>query len=283
MTSVCDQRQFQRLIDLRCVQIALLLAIAIFGVSCGGDGDNPDNFDNRAPLIFAAASLANVLGEAASLYETETGNRVDFNFGGSITLANQVALFGAPADGVFFVGERPAEVFAEAGLVPAPGYPNTFSNSLVVIGPKGAARLSSLEHIASVKARFAIADPLLAPAGVYARQALESAGIWDEISSRAILMLDVRAAMAAVESGNVQFGIVYKTDAATSDNISVLYEIEDGYSPIIYMAIPLKGASNEDGAAKFLQYIVSEPATLALFERAGFTIAGVPGRPGPNR
>ena len=96
-------------------------------------------------------------------------------------------------------------------------------------------------------------------------------------------MLDVRAAMAAVESGNVQFGIVYKTDAATSDNISVLYEIEDGYSPIIYMAIPLKGASNEDGAAKFLQHIVSEPATLALFERAGFTIAEVPGRPGPNR
>jgi len=71
MTSVCDQRQFQRLIDLRCVQIALLLAIAIFWGSCAGDRDNPDNFDNRTPLIFAAASLANVLGEAASLYETE--------------------------------------------------------------------------------------------------------------------------------------------------------------------------------------------------------------------
>jgi molybdate transport system substrate-binding protein len=280
---MCHQPDIQRTTSRSFVQIALLMAIAMLAVSCGGDGDNLGKTDRGVPLIFAAASLADVLGEAASLYEAETGKRVDFSFGGSIALANQIALFGAPADGVFFVGEVPAEVIADAGLVPASGYPNIFSNSLVVIGPSDAARLGSLGDIASKEVRFAIADPLLAPAGVYARQALETIGIWDEISGRAILMLDVRAAMAAVESGNVRFGIVYKTDAVTSDDISVVYEIEDGHSPISYMAIPLEGASNKDGAAEFLQYIVFEQEARNLFELAGFTIVGVPGQPDPGK
>ena len=82
-------------------------------MSCGGKS-NED-----VPLIFAAASLADVLIESAELYETQTGMRVDFSFGGSIALANQIALLGAPADGVFFVGERPMAALEEANLLPS--------------------------------------------------------------------------------------------------------------------------------------------------------------------
>lgn len=252
----------------------LALLFPVFIAACGG------NAGNNVPLIFAAASLSDVLADAAELYEADTGKRVDFSFGGSIALANQIASFGAPADGVFFVGEEPADVIANGGLMPRSGYPNLFSNSLVVIGSNDEEPLNSLEELVSKKNRVAIGDPLMAPAGAYAKQALESAGIWDEISDRAILTLDVRAAMVAVESGNARFGIVYKTDAVTSDAVSVLYEIEGGHTTIAYMAIPLQGASNAESAREFLDFIIAGPETRNLFESAGFTIVGIPGQPG---
>ncbi len=198
-------------------------------------------------------------------------------------MANQIASLGAPADGVFFVGDKPAQIIAAADLVPDPGYPNLYSNSLVVIGAVDEDPLDSLDELVSQRARVAIGDPLLAPAGVYARQALESAGVWEEISDRAILTLDVRAAMAAVESGNARYGIVYKTDAVTSDVVSVVYEIAGVGQQITYMAIPLEGARNAGAAKQFLEFIAFESKTRDLFKSAGFTMVGVPGQPGPNR
>lgn len=261
----------------RSLRFVLALTVALLLASCGGDhgGSGKDT-----PLIFAAASLADVLGEAAEVYEGETGKRVDFSFGGSIALANQIASFGAPADGVFFVGEKPGQIIVDANLMPRSGYGNYYSNRLVVIGPKSARPLNSLEELAAQKSRVAIGDPVLAPAGVYARQALESAGIWDEISDLAIFAFDVRAAMAAVESGNARFGIVYRTDAVTSDALSIVYEIEGGHPNIEYMAIPLEGARNAEAAREFLDFIIRAQETRTLFESAGFVIVGVPGRPG---
>ena len=66
-------------------------------VACNGSGKDD------VPLIFVAASLSDVMEKAADLYETETGNSVEFSFGGSIMLANQIAELCAPADGFFFV------------------------------------------------------------------------------------------------------------------------------------------------------------------------------------
>jgi molybdate transport system substrate-binding protein len=264
------------------VQFVLLSTITLLFVSCNGNNDGVGGPDDRVPLIFAAASLADVLAQAVEIYEADTGKRVDFSFGGSITLANQIASFGAPADGVFFVGKEPARVIGDAGLIADPGYPNLYSNSLVVIGSIDETPLHSLGELVSQQARIAVGDPQLAPAGVYARQALESAGIWEEVSDLAIFTLDVRAAMAAVESGNARYGIVYKTDAVSSDAVSVVYEITGAGQEITYMAIPLNGARSADLAKEFLEFIALEPKTRDLFISAGFTIVGIPGQPGPN-
>ena len=256
----------------RSVQVALLLTIALLLASCGGNSCNSGNSDKRAPLIFAAASLADVLGEAAGMYEIDTGKRVDFSFGGSIALANQIALLGAPADGVFFVGEKPVATLMEADLLPVDDRAIGLSNKLVVIGLEREGPLGSLNELAARKARVAIGDPALAPAGVYTRQALISAGIWTEISDRAIFAFDVRAAMAAVESGNVRYGIVYRTDAASSSSISILYEIEGGHAQIEYIGSALTGAPNSAPAEEFLEYLASTPETRTLFESAGFSL-----------
>ena len=146
--------------------------VAIFSTSCGG---NSAGTSDGTPLIFAAASVSNVLEDAAALYKEETGKQVDFSFGGSIALANQIASFGAPADGIFFVGERPIEVIQMAGLLPEEKFANLWTNSLVVVAHKDAATLTSLNELALDGGRVAIGDPALAPAGVYAREALEAA------------------------------------------------------------------------------------------------------------
>lgn len=256
------------------VTIALLLA------SCGGNSSNRGSRNDGTPLIFAAASLAGVLGEAADIYEADTGKRVDFSFGGSIALANQIAQLGAPADGVFFVGERPVAALEEANLLLSADRSIALSNQLVVIGPGSEAPLESLEQLAARKGRVAIGDPALAPAGVYTRQALTSAGIWPDILARAVFTFDVRAAMAAVESGNVRYGVVYRTDAVSSNSVSILYEIEGGHADIEYIGSALSGAPNAVSAEEFLEYVAGTLETRTLFESAGFGVT-VPGLDDP--
>ncbi|MDA1280550.1 MAG: molybdate ABC transporter substrate-binding protein, partial [Chloroflexi bacterium] len=155
--------------SIRLVLVTVLLVTVFLLASCTGNTDDPGD---RAPLIFAAASLADVLEDAAELYEEDTGKQVAFNFGGSIALANQIASFGAPADGFVFVGDRPVEVIEQAGLLPENGVTNLWANSLVVVAQKNTRSLASLNEIATEGMRVAIGDPVLAPAGSYSRQAL---------------------------------------------------------------------------------------------------------------
>ncbi len=248
--------------------------MALLLVACNENGGKQGGSDNRAPLIFAAASLADVLGEAAQLYESETGKRVDFSFGGSIALANQIASFGAPADGIFFVGDKPVAILESADLLSPKDQDRAIGllNKLVVIGTEDEQPLDSLEQLAGRKGRVAMGDPALAPAGIYARQALESAGVWAEITDRAIFTLDVRAAIAAVESGNARYGIVYRTDAVSSRSASIVYEISEGHDQIEYSGIALMAATNAESAREFLDFLANTPGTRTLFESAGFTV-----------
>jgi len=63
------------------------------------------------------------------------------------------------------------------------------------------------------------------PAGVYAKEYLEKAGVWEAVKDRVVPTENVRAALAVVESGDVDAGIVYKTDAAISSSVRIDYEV----------------------------------------------------------
>jgi molybdate transport system substrate-binding protein len=246
------------------VRLLLGLLGVVLIASCGGgtDGD--------VPLIFAAASLSDVLTDSAEIYERETGKQVAFSFGGSITLANQIAKLGAPADGAFVVGYEPIVIISDAGLRDSERRRDLFTNNLVVIGSSGEPSIHSLSELAAFDVPVAIADPVLAPAGVYAREALGTAGIWDEISESAIFTLDVRSAMAAVTSGNARFGIVYMTDAASSDSLSIVHEIAGGHRRIEYTPIVINGSVNYNGAKDFFDFVTLDADVRLIFETAGF-------------
>jgi molybdate transport system substrate-binding protein len=142
----------------------------------------------------------------------------------------------------------------------------------VVIAAADANHVGTLEDLAVSGERVAIADPELAPAGQFARSALESAGVWDEFAGNLIFTSDVRAALAAVESGNATYGIVYRTDAFGSDSVSILSEIFDGYPQIVYVGRSLKNSGKSDEASSYFEFIANSAEVKKLFESAGFTV-----------
>jgi molybdate transport system substrate-binding protein len=143
----------------------------------------------------------------------------------------------------------------------------------VVVVPAAApapARLTSPSDLASLR-RIAIADPEAVPAGVYARTWLESIGLWASLRERMIPTLNVRAALAAVESGNVDAGIVYRTDAALSRRVRVAFAVPREQGPkIAYVLAPL--AASSKAATRELFGRLVGPEARSIFEKYGFVV-----------
>src|SRR5439155_848024 len=110
---------------------------------------------------------------------------------------------------------------------------------VVVVPASSGAALTSAAGLARLH-RIAIADPEAVPAGVYARAWLESLGLWSALGERLVPTLNVRAALAAVESGNAEAGIVYRTDAALSRRVRIALTVPAGQGrQIVYVLAPL--------------------------------------------
>ena len=120
--------------------------------------------------------------------------------------------------------------------------------------------------------RIALADTEAVPAGVYARSWLESIRLWQIIKTKVVPTENVRGALAAVESGNVEAGIVYRTDAAISKKVKTVYEvpIKDG-PDISYSMALIKDSKQPAEAKRFLKYLDSREAG-DIFRKYGFTV-----------
>ena len=222
--------------------------------------------------VFAAASLTDAMKEVASVYEAESGDQLLFNFAGSNALARQI-LEGAPADIFFSADEIQMDNLAKANLVDSATRWDLLSNIIVIVVPTdGSAELTPAALAEPSVKRLALADPESVPAGVYAREYLTKLGLWNAIEPKVVPTENVRAALAAVESGNVEAGIVYKTDAAISKAVRIAYEVPPNEGPkISYPVAVIKGSRNVEASKRFVEYLRSEPA-LAIFKRFGFII-----------
>jgi molybdate transport system substrate-binding protein len=237
----------------------LLVSFFFIAASAGG-----------APLrVSAAASLADVLHEIAAHYDEP----VLFNFGASSMLVRQIQE-GAPADLFISADELKMDQLAQRGLIVKKSRVNILSNTLVIVVPSDSAlKIMSARDLAGPSIRHvAVAEPQTVPAGIYAKEYLRKIKVWDRITSKLIPTDNVRAALAAVESGNVETGIVYRTDALISHAVKIAYEIPRGEGPkIVYPAAVLTDSTQRATAQKFLSYLRSEPAR-AVFRRFGFLL-----------
>lgn len=225
--------------------------------------------------VFAAASLTDALKEVAANYEKVGSAKVVFNFAASNTLEIQIKS-GAPADIFFSADEAKMDDLEKAGMIDAASRKDLLSNSLAVIVPSDSSlKLTSAAELVDPKfKKIALGQPNSVPAGIYAKEYLEKIGIWNKLSARVVPSESVRAALAAVETGNVEAGIVYKTDAIHSKKVKIAFEVPVSDGPVIaYPAAIMADSKHAAAAKKFLDYL-SEPGSLKVFEKYGFITKG---------
>jgi molybdate transport system substrate-binding protein len=223
--------------------------------------------------VSAAASLTDVLQEIAPIYEKETGDAVMFNFGASSMLARQIQE-GAPADLFISADEMKMDQLQQRGLVVKKSRKSILSNTLVIIVPSDSRlKISTPTDLADPSIRnVAVAEPQSVPAGIYAKQYLRKLHVWDKITYKIIPTDNVRATLAAVESGNAETGIVYKTDALISHVVRVVYELPLSEGPdISYPAAVLADSKQQAAAQRFLDYLQS-PRAKEIFRKNGFLL-----------
>lgn len=237
----------------------------------------PDRDDSREIIVYAAASLRDALQDLAPACERAVGVRLSFNFGASSNLARQIQAAGR-ADLFFSADEDWMDKVAAEGLVDAASRRTLLSNRLVVVGsPDVAYPIGSAADMARAPARFiSLADPAGVPAGKYARTWLERQGQWEAVRARVAPALDVRAALAAVEAGHAEAGIVYRTDAALARRVRVALTVPRKEGPkITYVAAPLTVSKHPTMAAAFVRHLRSTEAAR-VFERHGFLVLAAP-------
>ncbi|MBN9682261.1 MULTISPECIES: molybdate ABC transporter substrate-binding protein [unclassified Corallococcus] len=220
-------------------------------------------------LVFAAASTTDALEALAPAFQQASGHRVRFAFGASSDLARQVVA-GAPADAFLSADEAKLDAVDRAGLVQAGSRVDLLSNRLVVVVPvKSAVKVAGPADLKGLK-RVVLAEPAAVPAGVYAKAWLTKAGVWADVASRVVPAVDVRAALAAVEAGRADAGVVYATDAAQSKKVRVVFTVPEGDAPrIVYPAAALTQGKAPEGGLAFVRFLQTEDARKE-FRRLGF-------------
>jgi molybdate transport system substrate-binding protein len=229
--------------------------------------------DKPAPIIvFAASSLTDALQELGADFNRSGRTPVKFSFAASSALARQIES-GAPAD-VFFSADVDWMDYLEAHrLIQSASRHDVLGNRLVLIAPANSTLDLKIEPnfgLASAlgQGRLATGDPDSVPVGRYAKAALTSLGVWNDVVNRLVRADNVRAALAFVDRGEAPLGIVYETDAMIDTRVRVVDVFpEDSHPPITYPIALTAGAKS--GAAQFADYLRS-PTADAVFKKYGF-------------
>ena len=225
-------------------------------------------------LVFAAASLTDALQEIGSAYEKTTPVKVKLSFDASSNLARQIEA-GAKADAFFSADTQWMDYLQTRNLIQASTRQNVVGNSLVLIAAADSQiKLKIGPHFPLVAAlgkdgRLATGDPDSVPAGRYARSALSTLGVWDEVSPRLARAENVRVALLYVARGEAPLGIVYATDALVDKTVRVVDTFPaNTHPPIVYPVALTKSA--QSAASAFVAYLTG-PRGREVFAKYGFT------------
>ena len=218
-----------------------------------------------------ASSMTDAAEEVGERFQSKTGTRVAFNFGASQSLARQAA-DGAPADVILTAGKFPMDYLNDGGNISFGPVP-LFSNKLVVVTRPDSKSVDNLADLLDPHFdAVALADPEIAPAGRYAREALQAAGLLEAMRPRLVWGGDVRAALAYVETGSADAAIVYRTDALIAEGTVIASVVPDGtYGPIEYPAAVLTSAPLPKEAREFIDFLSGEEARK-VFQEHGFIV-----------
>lgn len=229
--------------------------------------------DGAKVIVFAAASLTDVITEIAAQYEKDTLVPIQTAFASSSTLAKQIEN-GAPADIFISADKKWMDYLKHKNALNDQSIINLLGNYLVLITPKGKGfKVETQQGFAFSNAfsgKLCTGETESVPAGIYAKQALKSMSWWQSIKARVVGTQDVRAALVLVERGECDVGIVYATDAKVSQKVGIISKFpESSHEPIVY---PLSLTKHQNSAALgFYNYLKSKQANL-IFTKYGFNV-----------
>ncbi len=224
--------------------------------------------------VFAAASTAAAIRDVAAVWKERTGKAARVVYASSGALARQIAA-GAQADIFLSANEKWVDWLDDRGALAAGSRRTVFGNALVLAAPAASTVTADIDPATGSYAaltdgnRLAMGDPRHVPAGIYARQALMSLGLWDATEPRTARLPDVRQALALVERGEAVLGIVYRSDVFRNSQVRTVVTFAPTlHDPIRYVAAQTKGAGK--AAIPFLAFLQG-PDIQTVFARHGFT------------
>ncbi len=235
--------------------------------SCGKASAQPKEL-----TILAAASLTDVCTELQEMYENEHPDVIlNFSFGSSGALQAQIEE-GAPADIFFSASTKQMDALKDEGLMKDDSITELLENKIVLIVPKDSDKgITAFEDASKDKvSMIGLGDPESVPAGQYAEEVFTTLGILDQVKAKANYGSDVRTVLTWVESAEVDCGVVYATDAYTSDDVEIVAIAPEGScKKVIYPVGIVKSTSDEKAAEEFLSFLKSDTA-MKVFESYGF-------------
>ncbi|NNG76187.1 molybdate ABC transporter substrate-binding protein [Acinetobacter sp. ANC 4277] len=227
--------------------------------------------------IYAAASLSNAMTDIAKIYQAQhSQTKILSVFGASSALAKQVQA-GARSDLFFSADQDWMNYLVQKKMVDAISVRPLLLNQLVAISPKNLnipfKAQSNFNLAQSFKGHLCTGQMESVPAGKYAKQSLIKLNWLNSLKGRIVGTDDVRSALAFVERGECEVGIVYKTDALMSQKVKIIGAFpSNSHSPIVYpLALTKQGEKNKE-AVQFEQFVKSSHQAKTIFQKYGFKV-----------
>lgn len=225
-------------------------------------------------LVSAAASLTDVLNELGDMYMEENSNvNIKFSYGSSGALQAQIEE-GAPVDVFFSAAQKQMNALEEGGHIVEDTRKTLLINKVVLITPADSElKIESFEDLLKDDIeKIAIGDPSNVPVGQYSEEMFTNLNILDDITPKAVYATDVRTVLTWVESGEVDCGLVYATDAYTTDKVKIIAEAPEGsHKEVSYPIAAIKDSKNLDDAKAFIDFLSTEEVA-ETFKKYGFDL-----------
>jgi molybdate transport system substrate-binding protein len=253
---------------------SLILAGLLFSAFFGCSRSTSNQQATAREIIVAAASdLTPAFDELGKKFEQATGIKVVYSFGSTGTLTQQIEN-GAPMDLFAAANVEYINKLERNGLI-IPETKALYARGRITIWTNADSKLpiDRLEDLARPEVqRVAIANPDHAPYGVAAREALQSAGIWDSVKSKLVFGENVRQTMQYAETDNVDVAIVALSLSIKSKGRWTLVP-QEMHKPLDQALAVIKGSVNEDGARRFAVFINGAEGR-PIMRQYGFVLPG---------
>ncbi|NET76325.1 molybdate ABC transporter substrate-binding protein [Okeania sp. SIO1F9] len=257
------------------VLICMAILSCLLTISCSQTTNNSSSESTASTInltVSAATSLKDAMEEIEPIYEQKnTNTSLTLNLSSSGSLRQQIEQ-GAPVD--LFISASPSHIniLQEKDLIIDESLRDLLKNQMVLIVPtENTAAVNTFQDLTKDTIKnISIGKPESSPAGKYAQEVLTSLGIYEALETKIVFAKNVRQVLNYVATGNVDAGIVYRTDTNASNPVKIVANAPDkSHTPVVYPIVIIKDSKNIEAAQKLAEFMFTSEAK-AVFEKYDF-------------